>query len=61
MGDPGDHLPRVMIPTLLPNYQTISYQTGPMIIFCPGNKFKQPKKAEKKDSEKKQLPGYQSI
>jgi hypothetical protein len=27
-------------------------------IFCPGNKFKQPEKAEKKDCEKKQLPGY---
>jgi hypothetical protein len=49
-----------MIPPLLPNYQTISSQTGPMIIFCPGNKFKQPEKAEKKDCEKKQLPGYPS-
>ena len=42
-------------------YPTISYQTGPVIIFRPGNKFKHYEKAETKHYKKKQLPGCRSI
>jgi hypothetical protein len=50
------HIITIGFKLIVTGYRTIRHQTRPVIIFCWGNKFKQPEKAEKKDCKKKQLP-----